>query len=100
MALIFVSFGAFVGIVGSGMGAIMGYIVTKNINTIEELIRIIFGLKLWKSSVYMFSKIPNEVDWFWAMCFVLSAIIAASLGALLPAIIAVKTRPINILRYE
>jgi lipoprotein-releasing system permease protein len=100
VALIFVSFGAFVGIVGSVMGAIIGYVVTRNINTIEEWIRIIFGLKLWKSSVYMFSKIPNEVDWFWCVCFVLSAIIAASIGALLPAIIAMRTRPINILRYE
>ncbi|HUS72225.1 MAG TPA: FtsX-like permease family protein [Sedimentisphaerales bacterium] len=100
VALIFVSFGAFVGIVGSGMGAIMGYIVTRNINTIEEWIRIIFGLKLWKSSVYMFSKIPNEVNWDSALPIILSAVVAASLGALIPAIIAVKTRPINILRYE
>jgi lipoprotein-releasing system permease protein len=100
VALIFVGFGAFVGIIGSGIGAIMGYIVTKNINTIEEWIRIIFGLKLWKSSVYMFSKIPNEIDWDSALPIILSAVIAASLGALIPAIIAVKTRPVNILRYE
>ena len=100
VALIFVGFGAFVGIIGSGAGAIMGYIVTKNINTIEEWIRIIFGLKLWKSSVYMFSKIPNEIDWDSALPIILSAVIAASLGALIPAIIAVRTRPVNILRYE
>jgi lipoprotein-releasing system permease protein len=100
VALIFVGFGAFVGIIGSGMGAIIGYIVTKNINTIEEWIRIIFGLKLWKSSVYMFSKIPNEIDWDSALPIILSAVIAASLGALIPAIIAVRTRPVNILRYE
>jgi len=98
--LIFVGFGAFVGIIGSGMGAIIGHIVTKNINTIEEWIRIIFGLKLWKSSVYMFSKIPNEIDWDSALPIILSAVIAASLGALIPAIIAARTRPVNILRYE
>ena len=100
VALIFVGFGAFVGIIGSGIGAIIGYIVTKNINTIEEWIRIIFGLKLWKSSVYMFSKIPNEIDWDSALPIILSAVIAASLGALIPAIIAARTRPVNILRYE
>lgn len=100
VALIFVGFGVCVGIIGSGLGAILGYIVTKNINTIEEWIRIIFGLKLWKSSVYMFSKIPNEIDWSSALIIVLSAVIAASLGALIPAIIAVRTKPVKILRYE
>jgi len=100
VALIFVGFGICVGLIGSGMGMILGDIVTRNINTIEEWIRIIFGLKLWKSSVYMFSKIPNEVDWDSALAIVLSAVIAAAAGALIPAIIAVRTRPVNILRYE
>jgi lipoprotein-releasing system permease protein len=100
VALIFVGFGICVGLIGSGIGMILGDIVTKNVNTIEEWIRIIFGLKLWKSSVYMFSKIPNEVDWGSALPIVLSAVIAAAVGALIPAIIAVRTRPVNVLRYE
>jgi ABC-type lipoprotein release transport system permease subunit len=100
VASIFVGFGICVGLVGSGMGMILGDIVTKNINTIEEWIRIIFGLKLWKSSVYMFSKIPSEVDWNSALFIALSAVIAAAVGALIPAIIAVRTRPVNVLRYE
>jgi lipoprotein-releasing system permease protein len=100
VALIFVGFGICVGLVGSGMGMILGDIVTKNINTIEEWIRIIFGLKLWKSSVYMFSKIPSEVDWNSALLIALSAVIAAAVGSLIPAIIAVRTRPVNVLRYE
>ncbi len=100
VALIFIGFGACVGIIGSGAGVILGYILIKNINTIEEWISIIFGLKLWRSSVYIFSKIPNEIDWGSALPIVISAVIAASLGALIPAIIAVRTRPVNILRYE
>jgi lipoprotein-releasing system permease protein len=100
VALIFVGFGICVGLIGSGVGMMLGDIVTKNINTIEEWIRIIFGLKLWKSSVYMFSKIPNEVDWNSALFIALSAVIAAAVGTLIPAIIAVRTRPVNVLRYE
>jgi lipoprotein-releasing system permease protein len=100
VALIFVGFGICVGLIGSGVGMMLGDIVTKNINTIEEWIRIIFGLKLWKSSVYMFSKIPSEVDWNSALFIALSAVIAAAVGALIPAIIAVRTRPVNVLRYE
>ena len=100
VSVIFVGFGACVGTVGSGIGAILGYIITKNINTIEDWIRIIFGLKLWKSSVYLFSKIPNEVNWDWALRIVMMAIIAAAIGTLIPAIVAARTKPVNILRYE
>jgi len=100
VALIFIGFGSCVGIVGSGVGTILGYIVTRNINTIEEWVRVLFGLKIWRSSVYMFSKIPNEVDWGWALVIVLSAVIASGIGALIPAIIAWRSRPVSILRYE
>jgi len=100
VAFVFVGFGACVGTVGSGIGAVLGYVITRNINTIEGWIRIIFGLKLWKSSVYLFSKIPNEVNWPWAMRIVLLAIIAAAIGTLIPAIVAARTKPVNILRYE
>ena len=97
---IFVAFGFCVGVIGSFFGALLGYVVTKNINTIEEWIRQIFGLKLWKSSVYMFSEIPNRVNWSWALVIVLIAIAAAVVGTLVPAIVAARTKPVEILRYE
>jgi ABC-type lipoprotein release transport system permease subunit len=100
VAWIFVGFGACVGAAGSGVGTVFGYLITKNINTIEGWIRIVFGLKLWRSSVYMFSRIPNEVDWFGAGRIVVLAIIAAAIGTLIPAIVAARTKPVEILRYE
>jgi lipoprotein-releasing system permease protein len=100
VAVVFVGFGACVGIVGSGIGAVLGYVITRNINTIERWISIIFGLKLWKSSVYMFSKIPNEVNWPLAIRIILFAIVAAAIGTLIPAIVAAITKPVDILRYE
>lgn len=100
VAWIFVGFGACVGAVGSGIGVILGYIITTNVNTIENWISIVFGLKLWRSSVYLFNQIPNEVDWSSAMSMVLFAIFAAAVGALIPAFIAARTKPVEILRYE
>ncbi len=97
---IFVAFGFCVGIAGSLLGVLLGYLITKNINVIEECIRKICGLKLWKSSVYMFSEIPNEVNWLWALAIVSIAIAAAVFGALVPAIVAARTKPVEILRYE
>ena len=100
VAFVFVGFGACVGAVGSGLGVILGYIITTNINMIENWISIVFGLKLWKSSVYLFSKIPNEVDWVSTVPIVLLAVNAAAIGTLIPAIVAAATKPVNILRYE
>ncbi len=100
VALVFLGFGGCVGTAGSALGAALAYIITKNINMFEEWIRIIFGLKLWKSSVYMFSKIPNNVDWWAVLPIVLFAIIAAIIGTLIPAIVAAGTKPVEILRYE
>jgi lipoprotein-releasing system permease protein len=100
VASIFICFGACVGVIGSGIGVALGYVITRNINVIEQWIRVVFGLKLWRSSVYMFSRIPDEVNWSWALCIVLMAIIAATIGSLIPAVIAAITKPVEILRYE
>ncbi len=97
---IFVGFGGCVGAIGAGLGMVLGWAVTQNINVIEEWIRVLFGLKLWKSSVYMFSRIPNEVDWTAALQIAAAAVLAAAAGALIPAIVAALTRPVNVLRYE
>ena len=100
IALIFVGFGAFVGILGTLLGTAAGYIVTKNINEVEGWIRVAFGLKLWKASVYMFSRIPTEVYWQAVWWIVLSAILGAAIGAVIPALSAALTRPVKVLRYE
>lgn len=100
VATIFIGFGGFIGITGAAIGTVLGYIITKNINVIEGWIRVIFGLKLWKASVYMFSRIPTEVDWQAVVWIVFSAIAGAAIGAAVPAISAAMTRPVNVLRYE
>ena len=97
---LFLGFGVSVGVVGSGIGTVLGYAITRNINTVEGWIRVLFGLKLWKSSVYMFDKIPNEVDWAGALPIVALAVLAAALGALIPAFVAARTRQVEVLRYE
>lgn len=100
VASTFLAFGACVGIVGSTIGTIIAYVVTRNVNIIEGWIRVVFGLKLWKSSVYAFERIPNEVNWEAVMWITSSAVIAAAVGALVPAIVAAMVKPVNILRYE
>jgi lipoprotein-releasing system permease protein len=100
VAIIFMGFGGFVGVIGAGLGTALGYYITRHINAVDEWIRIIFGLKLWKASVYMFSTIPNEVDWRAVGWIAVAAVIGAVLGAAIPAISAALTKPVNVLRYE
>ncbi|MHC4293258.1 MAG: ABC transporter permease [Planctomycetota bacterium] len=97
---VFIGLGACVGMMGSIIGIICAYIITLNINPIEKWISSVLGLKLWKSSVYMFSKIPNEVDLNIALKIIFFAILAAAIGSFIPAIVAAKTKPVKILRYE
>jgi lipoprotein-releasing system permease protein len=100
VAQLFLGFGGCIGIIGAAAGTILGYVIIKNINTIENWIRIIFGLKLWKASVYMFDRIPNDISWNWALIIAILAIVSVMIGALIPAIMAAWTKPVNILRYE
>jgi len=60
----------------------------------------LFDLKLWKSSTYMFTRIPNQVNWESVLWVGLAAVLAAALGAVIPAIAAAGVRPVKILRYE
>ena len=100
IAAIFISYGLFVGVVGSFFGMMIGYVFVRNINAIEQWINLIFGLKIWKSSVYVFSKIPNQFDIYSAMWIVAAAVVAAAVGALIPAVAAARLKPVRILRYE
>ena len=100
VALLFIIFGLFVGVAGSVLGIVTGFVITKNINSVEASVSSALGLKLWKSSTYMFSRIPNEVYWEYVYWIAGAAILAAVIGALVPAIAAAKIRPVRILRYE
>jgi len=99
-AWIFLGFSLCVGLIGSAAGVIVGCVITHNINTIEDWIRIVLGLKLWRSSSYLLNEIPNQVDWPGVWPIVLTAVVGSALGALIPAVIAARTKPVEILRYE
>jgi lipoprotein-releasing system permease protein len=100
VAGMYIVFGLTIGVAGSGLGAALGTLITHNVNTIEQWISVVFGLKLWKSSTYMFSRIPNTVDWSSVVWISAAAIVAAGIGTLIPAIAAARVRPVKILRFE
>jgi len=100
VAAVFMAFGLMVGIVGSAVGVALGYWIISQINVLERWLSIALGMKLWKSSTYMFSRIPSEINWESVLWISLAAILAAGIGALIPAAGAARVKPVEILRYE
>jgi len=99
-ASIFGGFGIIVGVVGSAAGVVLGIIIIKNINILEQWVRVIFGLKLWRTSSYGLAEIPHQVHWAWVPLFVIIAIAGCLVGVLIPSLIAACRSPVKILRYE
>ena len=100
LAGLFLYFGTAIGIGGGILGTAMGAYVTSNINSFENLLTKLFGFKIWKSGVYMFSEIPNEVAWSAVGWIVLTGIAFAAIGALAPALLAARLAPAESLRFE
>ena len=100
VAATFVLFGALAGALGAALGVGLGCLFTHHINAIEQAISAAFGLKVWQASTYMFTRIPNTVNWASVWWISTAGVLAAALGALIPAIAAARVKPVEILRYE
>jgi lipoprotein-releasing system permease protein len=99
-AAIFTGFGIIVGIVGSAVGVVLAISIIRNINILEQWVRVIFGLKLWRTSSYGLAEIPHQVHWASAPLFAILAIAGCVVGVLIPSLIAAWRSPVKILRYE
>ncbi|MBL7215312.1 MAG: ABC transporter permease [Phycisphaerae bacterium] len=99
-AAIFVLFGTVVGFIGAVLGIGLGYVMIVNINPIERLMSVALGINLWKASTYMFTQIPNTMNWDSVLWVTAGGVIAAAVGSLIPAVAAARIRPVEILQYE
>jgi len=100
VAMIFLGYGGGIGLVGAALGLGLGVAATRNINVIEAILTRLLGLKVWKSGVYMFQQIPNQVAWRSVWWILLVGVALAVLGAVLPALRAARLQPADALRYE
>lgn len=106
VAWIFLIWAAVIGAIGSALGGLLGWLFIRYINDIElwlsGVISKVTGTptRLFDPRAYLFDSIParfqwNEMLWIGAM-----AVVAAMLGALLPAWRAGRMDPVRSLRYE
>ena len=101
VALIFVIYGAAVGVVGSTLGSVGGYYFVRYINDIQDaLTRLNPALQVWDRSVYSFDAIPNTVRTEDIVAVIAAAIAAATLGSVAAAWRAGAMEPVEAMRYE
>jgi lipoprotein-releasing system permease protein len=100
VAGIFVTYGAFIGIVGGALGVISGVAFVTHTNQIHEWIFRVTGVVIWDRSVYVFDTIPDTVNPREVALYFSAAVIAGVLGALIPAFVAALQDPVKAVRYE
>jgi lipoprotein-releasing system permease protein len=100
VAAIFLGYGLVIGILGAGLGLLASYLIVHNINYLHEELGKRTGLVIWNPEVYAFDTIPNTMSPREVVIIMTIAIIAAVIGALLPAVRAARMNPVEALRWE
>lgn len=100
VAGLFFRYGAVIGVVGSFVGTVLGYLTVKNINALQNWTKAQFDFQVFSPETHMFSQIPTTVDWTATVSILLGSILAGLVGALLPALRAARMQPAEAVRYE
>lgn len=101
VAGIFISYGAAVGVVGGAIGTVIGVVFVHYINEVQDLLaRVSSSAVIWNPEVYIFDRIPNEVNTGHAVVIYAVAILASMVGSLIAAGKAARVWPVEALRYE
>lgn len=97
---LFSGFAFLVGLVGSGLGLLAGWMFLVKINQIENWLFERFGFQLWDRTIYAIGDIPNRVELKVVVAILLSAIAACLVGALVPSWQAARQRPAETLQVN
>lgn len=97
---IFLMCGAFVGVSGTLAGTLMGILVVRNIVAIQHFIEDMTGGRVFDSSVFMLSALPDRIDWADVGKVVVLGLGLSLLATLYPSWRAARTDPVEALRHE
>lgn len=97
---LYLGFALLVGLLGSTIGALIGWRFLVHINQIEDWLFGHFGFQLWDRTIYAIGDIPNAIDLKVAGIIILSAVAACLAGALVPSWQAARLKPVETLQVS
>ncbi len=100
IAWLWVRYGLSIGLVGSLLGGLLSVLIVRNINPIHEWLGRALGITVWDPKVYYFSEIPSRIDPSATAIVLIGGVLAAGVGALIPALRAAHLDPVRALRHE
>ena len=92
--------GAFIGVVGTALGLVLGLLFCENIEEIRQGLQAMFGRDLFSAEIYFLSKLPAKVDTAEVASVVLISLLLSFAATLYPSWRAAKFDPVEALRYE
>ncbi len=97
---LFSGFGFLVGLLGSGIGLLSGWLFLVKINEIEDWLFRQFMFQLWDRTIYAIGDIPNQIELEVVVAIFLSAIVACLAGVLVPSWQAARQKPAETLQVN
>lgn len=97
---IFLMCGAWIGVVGTLAGFLVGVVFCLNIESIRQFIQMLSGTELFSAEIYFLTQLPAVLNWTEVMQVVALALSLALLATIYPSWRAAKTDPVEMLRNE
>jgi lipoprotein-releasing system permease protein len=97
---IFLLCGAFVGVSGTVIGTLIGIVICRNIVAIQHWIEQATGNRVFDSSAFLLTTLPDTIDWSDVARVVALGLALSLLATLYPSWRAARTDPVEALRHE